>query len=198
MDNPSLSRKAPLARSLLLIAGAGIVLGFVWFFQIHEPRMTRLRVISQEREEQQQQLTVIRKMRPQRDMLQAEIVQRRRMLDSLRHIFPDRKEIPMLIHEITRLSRESEIYTTRFNPLKDEVREHYVENHFTLTLQGRYHNFAQFLARLASLRLIVNLGEMRIDAHRSLGAAVETQHDYDELPYSILATFRMTTFSSRR
>lgn len=197
MNTPKNAAKGPGTRLLVLILGISIAIAAAWYYQMYKPKMTELTRLKRELSDKQQQLNVIRKMRPQRDLLRTEILRKQQTLDSLKAIFPDRKEVPRLIHEITRLSRSSEIYTTRFNPLKSEVREYYIENHFSVALQGRYHNFGEFLSKLASLRLIVNLSDMHIDTHRSVGGRQMSPEEFDELPYTIIATFKMTTFSSK-
>ena len=197
MNTPHVPSHDNATRTNVAIIAIGVALAALWYYQIWQPRNAQFNQVSTQLKEKQQQLTIIKKMRPQRDQLRVEIERKRGSLDSLKAIFPDAKEIPRLIHDITRLTQSSEILTTRFNPLKDEVREYYIENHFSVALQGTYHNFALFLSSLANLRLIVNLSEMRIDTHRLVGGRALSPEEFDELPYTIMATFKMTTFSSK-
>jgi type IV pilus assembly protein PilO len=113
-------------------------------------------------------------------------------------MFPDQKEIPKLIREITGVARASGIYTTRFNPLPDIQREYYVENRYDLSVTGGYHQLAQFFSFLANMPLIINLSNVVISQNPSLEQSKQEAEEHGTPITSIMATFQMTTFSSKK
>lgn len=182
----------------LIILVAGIGGSVYWYNQMYEPQTVELAALRKKVDEKQQKLNTIKAMRPQLERIRAEIVAKRILLDSLKSIFPDQKEVPKLIHEITRLSNASNVLATTFNPMADVKREYYVENRYKLAMWGGYHDFATFLSRLANLRLIINLSEVKLLTHPDLSAAMG-EDDAGGVPKNtIQATFTLTTFSSRR
>jgi Tfp pilus assembly protein PilO len=120
-------------------------------------------------------------------------------LDSLKNIFPDQKEVPRLIREITAVNRRSGVITTRFTPMPDVVQEYYVENKYNVSMLGDYHNLGVLFSYLANFQLIVNLTNMSISANPAYaGGAGKAEGPYADKPPSVLAMFELTTFSSRK
>lgn len=191
----SLNWRDASVRTTALMVAVGVLGTLLWYYQFLEPRLEQRGQLKQTLDMKERQLQQIILVKPQLNSLKKEILSKQVTLDSLRSMFPDQKEIPRLIHEITRLSRETEIYTTRFIPLEDKVQEHYVENNYTLALRGSYHQFAQFLSKLASMQLIVNLSDMRLLA---LQQSAPAEGSGFETEYTLTASFKMTTFSSKK
>jgi type IV pilus assembly protein PilO len=191
----SLNWRDPSVRTTALMVVVGVLGSLLWYYQFFEPQLEQRKQLMQTLEVKERQLQQIILVKPQLNSLKKEIQSKQLTLDSLRSMFPDQKEIPRLIHEITRLSRETDIYTTRFIPLEDEVQEHYVENNYTIALRGSYHQFAQFLSKLASMQLIVNLSDMRLVA---LQQSAPAEGRGFEIEHTLSATFKMTTFSSKK
>ncbi len=181
---------------VILLVGAGLVYG--WYNYMYAPAQQEYEALNSEVEEKEKKLHILVAMKPQLEKIKAEIVAKSILLDSLKSIFPDQKEVPKLIHEITRLSQASEVQTTKFNPLDDVQREYYVENRYQLSMWGGYHDFAAFLSRLANLRLIINLSEVKLLTHPTLQQVLQESEGAQTPSQTIEASFVLTTFSSRR
>jgi type IV pilus assembly protein PilO len=194
MKMPKLNLKDPKLRTVAAIAVVCLLGGVLWYQKVYVVKNHELAALKASLQEKQDRLNNILALKPQRDRLIQDIAAKRKTLDSLKSIFPDQKEIPKLIQEVTRLARESNIYTTKFLPLPDVVREHYVENHYGLTMWGGYHELAVFISRLANLKLIINLGKVKISTHPSVKPGLPAA----SLPYSVVSTFDLTTFSSKK
>jgi len=194
MNFPKINFQDPKIRTSAMIIAA-IILGiYMWYSRVLTPKLEHLSIIKNDLRTSQAKLNNILKMKSQLSQLKADIAAKQLVLDSLKSIFPDQKEIPKLIHEITRHSLSSGIYTTKFIPLEDQVREYYVENNYNIALLGGYHQFAEFLSKLASLKLIINLSEMKIVA---IPQNIEELTGGDGEAFSINANFKLTTFSSK-
>jgi type IV pilus assembly protein PilO len=192
-------------------AGAMIVLlglggAFFWYSKIYTPAQTDFLRLEQERKDKEDKLNSILAIKPQLERIRAEIEAKGQLLDSLKSIFPDQKEVPKLLNDITRLSQASDIFTIKFNPMQDQQQEYYVENRYALTMWGRYDDFASFLSRLANLKLIINLSDVKLNVHPRLEAALAVQSSQGaqvgQQPaapeYTIEAGFTLTTFSSKK
>jgi Tfp pilus assembly protein PilO len=189
--------KDPNVRNVLI---AVLVIGLAvwqWVEQIYMPMHASVTELTEKRDKLDAELLRIKALKPQLDKLREESVLLNAQLDSLRNIFPDDKEVAKLIRQITTVNRSSNIVTTKFTPLPDVVQEYYVENKYSVSIAGDYHNIGRFFSSLANFQLIINLTNMTITANPSYARSDPRSPVVDDKP-SVLATFEMTTFSSRR
>jgi type IV pilus assembly protein PilO len=190
--------KNPHVRNIMIISAVGLAAVVFWHQKVYvgiEQEKTRLEA---ELKRKQNELTNILILKPQIKILEKDIALAHVKLDSLKSIFPDQKEIPKLIREITGVARASNIAATRFNPLPDIQREYYVENRYDLSVTGGYHQLAQFFSFLANMPLIINLSNVSIKANPSLTESKKEAEEHGTPITSISASFQMTTFSSKK
>lgn len=179
--------------ALVIVAG-GI---YYWTDTIFKPAQQEQKKLETQLTAKQDTLLRIQSLRPHLDQLRTELASSQAHLDSLKSIFPDQKEIPKLIREITSVARASGIMTTRFNPLPDIEREYYIENRYSISVEGGYHDLADFFAFLANFTLIINLSTVSISTHPEFANAKEGDAFTTKRP-TIASMFEMTTFSSKK
>ncbi len=185
--------RIPILLSLIMVGMIAI-----WYYYVYAPNIEKIHQLEQKVNAKQDTLRTIQALKPQLTMLREELRLAEHKLDSLKSIFPDQKEIPRLIREITSVARATGITTTKFNPMPDIEKEYYVENHYNIAVSGGYHQLAEFFAFLANFTLIINLSSMHIT----------TNPEYDPVPVlmgavengneTIVSQFEMTTFSSKK
>jgi type IV pilus assembly protein PilO len=179
---------------IILLVGAGV---YYWFTETFTPIQQERILLQSQLKQKQDTLRVIQALKPQLNLLKNEVAFSQRKLDSLKSIFPDQKEIPKLIREITAVARASGITTTKFNPLPDVEREYYIENKYAISVEGGYHALADFYAFLANFTLIINLSNMQISTlSEDKSKSIESSNGIQ--PATTVAMFEMTTFSSKR
>ena len=154
-----------IAVVLIVLILAEIAGWYVWVFQ---PRRERITTIRRNFRTKQAQLNTLLAMKPKLEDLQRQAREAQERLDSLKTIFPDQKEIPKLIKEITGIARASGIVATKFNPKPDIVKEYYVENRSDITMVGSYHALGHFFSFLANLPLIINLTDVKIQPNEDV------------------------------
>jgi type IV pilus assembly protein PilO len=190
--------KKPAVRNVLIICAVGLVLGFLWYQFVYvgiNDEKTRLEF---DLKKKQTELNNILILKPQLKTLEKDIAAASVRLDSLKSMFPDQKEVPKLIREITGVAHASDIFATRFNPLPDVQREYYVENRYAITVVGGYHQLAQFFSYLANMPLIINLTGMSIRLNPGYVQSKQEAEEHGTPITSISASFQMTTFSSKK
>ncbi|MFW6221365.1 MAG: type 4a pilus biogenesis protein PilO [Fibrobacterota bacterium] len=190
--------KDPVKRDGLLILMITILGAALFFHQVIMPQQQEYASLEKVYKKKSAELNAIRNMKTQRDRLTEENARRKAQLDSLREMFPDQKEIAKLISDIHDIAQASGIYTQRFNPLPDIVRQHHVENRYQLTVMGGYHQMGNFFAYLANLPLIVNLSNVRINTSPNIEASIAEFEEHGRVVRSTVASFEMTTFSSKK
>ena len=193
-----LDLKNPRTRNILIIVAVGLAGAVLWHQTVYTEKRKTVDALHREIERKQNELNNILALKPQLKKLEKDIAVAQVRLDSLKSMFPDQKEIPKLIREITSVARASEIYTTKFNPLPDIQREYYVENRYDMTVSGGYHQLAEFFSFLANLPLIINLTGVSIHTNSGLDAAKKEAEEHGGPISSIVASFQMTTFSSKK
>ncbi len=199
MDFSKIDFKSPRVRNAAIVAVIGIAGAAYWHQGIFVKQGVRLDELEGKRDKAQNELNSILAMKPQLNKLRKDIENGQKELDSLKSIFPDQKEIPKLIREITKVAKASQIYTVKFSPLPDVQKEYYVENRYNLSVAGRYHRLAKFFSFLANLPLLINLSDVSIAATGEAAKLTDLEEStaIDDLP-TITASFKLTTFSSKK
>jgi len=190
--------KNPRIRNVSIMVAIALAITFCWYQMIYTERNKVLNDKRHELETKQNELNSILALKPQLKKLEKDIVTAQVRLDSLKSIFPDQKEIPKLIREITGVARASEIYTTRFVPQPDLQREYYVENRYDMSVTGGYHQLAQFYSFLSNMPLIINLSNVSIKTNPGYAESKKDAEEHGGPVASITASFQMSTFSSKK
>jgi type IV pilus assembly protein PilO len=193
-----LNIKNPKLRNPLIVAVIGIAGIGLWYNMIYMDKNEILGKVKSDLNGKEKELNSILSLKPQLYRIQEEIATAQHRLDSLKSIFPDRKEIPKLIREITGVAHASGIFATRFTPRPDVQREYYIENHYDLSITGGYHDLARFYSFLANMPLIVNLSQVNIRMNPRLEESKKKSEAYGSSISTITASFSMTTFSSKK
>lgn len=197
MKKISINLKDPRFRIPLLvifISAGGI---YYWYSEMFTPLRTERLFLSQQLTAKQDTLRIIQALKPQLSLLRTELQVAQHRLDSLKSIFPDQKEIPKLIRELTSVARASGITTTKFNPMPDVEREYFIENHYALSVDGGYHQLAEFFAFLANFTLIINLSNVNIAANSEAVPGFPEGQGGEQVS-TVVAMFELTTFSSKK
>jgi Tfp pilus assembly protein PilO len=192
--------KDPKLRNPVIVSLIGIAGVAFWYNTIYVEKNTVYVRVKSDLAAKQQELNNILALKPQLNRIQEEIASAQHRLDSLKSIFPDRKEIPKLIREITGGARAAGIITTKFNPRPDVEKEYYVENHYDLAAVGGFHDLARFYGFLANMPLIINLTKVSIRANPGMEASKKFTEDHGNGSsiQTITSSFTMTTFSSKK
>jgi len=192
----TLDIKDPNVRNALVGIAVILCLSYLWFDSIYMPKMEEIKALTEKKEQVEAELLKINALKPQLERLRQEAVVMAAKLDSLKNIFPDNKDVPRLIREITAVNRRSGVITTRFTPMPDVEKEYYIENKYNVLMLGDYHNLGALFSYLANFQLIVNLDNVSISANPGYGSG--GKGIYEERQPSVLAAFELTTFSSRK
>ncbi len=194
----AINLKDPKFRLPALILLIGVIGTVIWYNQFYISTNQAIETLEKKYNAQQDTLRTIQALKPQLNKLREDLQAAQSKLDSLKSIFPDQKEIPKLLREITSVARASGITTTKFNPMPDIEKEYYIENHYNMAVSGGYHQLAEFFAFLANFPLIINLTSMNIAANPDYINDLQTSGDQEEVSQTVVSQFEMTTFSSKK
>lgn len=195
---PKIDFKNPDTRNLAIAIGIGIAVIIGWYYFWYMGTSVQLSDLETSRLQKQNELNSILAMKPQLENLRKDTSLARIQLDSLKSIFPDQKEIPKLIREMARLARESDVQPRKLSPMPDSAREYYIENHYSVAISGGFHQIATYFAALANLPLMINLSIVNLVTNPRSKQQGANNESSEEAGYTVNATFRLTTFSSRK
>jgi len=194
----TLDFKNPKLRHPLIISAIGIAGIALWYTMMYVDKNQIYVKAKSDLSAKQNELNCILALKPQLRRIQKEIDSAQYRLDSLKSIFPDRKEIPKLLREITGGARASGIVTTKFNPRPDVEREYFVENHYDMTVVGGFHDLARFYCFLANMPLIINLSKVTIKMNPRIEESKKLSEEHGSAVSTVISSFTMTTFSSKK
>ncbi len=197
MNKSKLNLQNPTIRNPLIALAVALALGYLWYSQSYKEAQATLQNKLTTKEQKESELRTILALRPQLETLRAEKVNAEKRLDSLRAIFPDHRQVPRLVRDLSSVARASSIVTTKFNPIPEVEQEFHIENRYNVAVSGMYHSLGEFYAYLANFPLIINLSNVIISANPGYRDAME-RDEYDMFSSSVMATFQLTTFSSKR
>ena len=173
---------------------AGIFLvALVWWFHVRG-KITQLeRLEGQEvtlRQEFDQKQGEVANL----EELQLQLTQMEGQLEHMLRQLPGKTEMPDLIVDISQTALASGISAELFRPGQEITREFYAETPIELRMQASYHQFADFVSRVASLPRIVimtmydfslkpadpNAIGLRVDIPLELSGSVRTYRHLDD------------------
>lgn len=130
--------------------------------------------------------------------LEAEIEVANQEFARLQEMFPDQEVLPRRLIDLTTVTRKSLTLPTKFLPLPGEEKEFYRENHYSVTLSSSYHGLGMLFGEIANFRYPTTIRRMSIDRVGDLDKVVEESRDHGEIPKTLVASFQLTTFTSKR
>ena len=154
--------KLPIQKKILFLAGIIIVLLvlLVYLFTIpqynkYKDLQDKVEKLKSELEEQKKITSVLPKFRKESQELE------QKFTAALKEL-PEKKEIPLLLMNISQLAQESGLQITLFQPQKEVLMDFYEEIPVKIKLYGGYHELAAFFDKVANLSRIVNIKDLTI------------------------------------
>ncbi len=194
MDLKKFNFRDPKVRNPVLIWLVGIGLIYLWWDKMFVPLQKSLKDKMAQEKQLRNRLNAILVQKPRVELLKEEIKKLEVEFSDLKEMFPDKEEIPKLIKQMTMVGLISGVKTTRFLPIEDLEKQYYVENRYNVSIVGGYHEFGDFISRVESLPMIINISKVNLEAN----AAVDVNKKVDQHTPTIVANFEMSTFSSKK
>jgi type IV pilus assembly protein PilO len=159
----------PKTRNLLLtlfLAGAGLYfffgteyIPFAW-----RPTAARIQALRGEYEKKSSDLARARQAVADLPRFQAEFEALHERYELAAELLPADRELPGLLRKITLAGQQAGVTFQQVRPEPPVGKDHYTELPVHITVRGGYHQIGQFLAQLANLERIVNVGTINISS----------------------------------
>lgn len=138
-----------------------VLLGGFWFFW-YDDKSTEYAQLEANLETLSAEVTALQATAARLPEFQKKVAALEETLKGLKTILPPAKETPDLMRRVQYLASQSNLDIGGFKPGNTVTKDFYQEWPITLDVTGTYHNLAIFFDRVARLRRLVNIGNVRI------------------------------------
>ncbi len=154
--------KLPSGVRIGIIAAIAALMGVGYYVGVYQDASDRLTRLRTQELELQRKLSEVRSIAANIDEFREEIADLELQLSKVLRQLPDKKEIEVLLTDISNLGKTAGIEIKSFQR-RDEI-EHgfYAEVPISIEIEGRYHDIARFFDLLAGLPRIVNMGSLNV------------------------------------
>ena len=159
--------KDPKTRNLIVVvvlAGAGLYLffGTAYLPFAFQPTAQRIRTLRAEYEKKSSDLARARQAVGDLPRFQAEFAALHERYELAAELLPADRELPGLLRKVTLAGQQAGVTFQSVRPEPPAAKEHYTELPIHIVVRGGYHQVGQFLAQLANLERIVNVGTVTL------------------------------------
>ena len=154
--------KLPPAARFGMIGACALLVVVGYFLLVYRDTNERLDRLRAQEFELQRRLTEVRSVAANLHEFEEEIARLELKLSKVLRQLPDKKELEVLLTDISNLGKKSGIEIKSFKRLEEVEQGFYAEVPISIELEGGYHDVARFFDMLSKLPRIVNMGTLRI------------------------------------
>lgn len=165
--------------------GALIVVFYVFWFSL--PRSQEIAEIQHTIQALEAERTQLRKTLANRQHIEAESRAVEAAFNQAQAQLPERKEIPELLRQVSRLGRDSGLEVILFRQQPEQIRELYAEVPVQMSVRGGYHDIALFFDQVRRLDRIVNVADVRLQEPHLAGDQIAVDASFSATTYRFLS-----------
>ena len=148
---------------LLICLGTWGLIGAGFYFLLLTPKLDTLMAARQDLEKQKNLLSTYKIKAAALEKVEAQMAQARGQFNIAMTALPDKRELPSLLDEISKAGRDAGLEVQLFAPQNMVKKDFYTEIPFSMTVEGRYHQMAEFFYRVAGLNRVVNISTINMN-----------------------------------
>ena len=162
---------------ILILIGTVVVLGGIFIWLVYMPKNEEIKRTKKDIASLQQKLNRAKVRARNLKKFEAEFARVDAQFQEALRLLPNKKEIPRLLKNITKLGTDSKLEFRRFRPLKEKVRDFYIEIPVSIEVSGNYHDVAVFFDRVGRMDRIVNILNVSMKPIKGLSTTLVTKCD---------------------
>ncbi|WP_022855038.1 type 4a pilus biogenesis protein PilO [Thermodesulfobacterium thermophilum] len=160
---------------LLIVLVIGPLALFYQFY--YQPSKETINVLKEDVKKLDLQIVKYSQVVNKLEFLNKQMAARKEFLEVVKTIFPDEKEIPVILKKIAELAKKNNLDLTLFKPEKEELKDYYKIIPITVELVGDFSNMINFLNEIQKLPRLVVINELEFkvkDKRLTLGLNLST------------------------
>ncbi len=176
--------KNPKSQKIIL----GVLLGFLalyfWHNRIYSKNNQKIQVKETQYESILTNLKNVELKAKSFENLKSEYESLLERYKTVELLLPEEKQVPLLLTQMHQGAQTSGITIREITPRTTYPLSFYNASDFSIQMTGNYHEFGNFLSRIANFPFIANISDLNLTSGTSTGKKKET----------VQATFKMTTY----
>jgi len=153
---------APRWQKLVIGLVALVAFGAAGYFIAVLPVAGRVASLRSQRDTQEQEIVRLRPMMAEVARLRRQAAEVERQLDVAKDKLPTEREIPTLYRTLSDAAVQAGLVVALFQPQAARVRDFYTEIPISVVAEGGYHEFGDFLARVATLSRAAMVSDLKL------------------------------------
>jgi type IV pilus assembly protein PilO len=162
---------APRWLKLLIGLVALVAFGAAGYFIAVLPVANRVELLRNQRDTQEAEIVRLRPMTAEVMRMRRETAEIERRLDVAKEKLPSEREIPALYRTLSDAAVQAGLAVALFQPQAARVRDFYTEIPIAVVAEGGYHEFGDFLARVAALPRAAMVSDLKLTAAKAAALA---------------------------
>lgn len=176
-------RNLPWYGQMAAFLVVGVAALAVFYFLQYQPVSSEIDSIAQQSELLLKDIRIAERNKDKLKRLEEERFRNAAILEDLKGIMPDKKEVGGILKNIQLLASNARLKMPKFTPGAVVARDIYLEWPIAITLEGNYHNLGIFFDQVSRLKKIFNINGLRLSPKGNMTAE-----------YSVTANFTATTY----
>src|SRR5712692_313519 len=162
--------RAPRWQKLVIGLVALVAFGAAGYFIGVLPVAGRVASLREQRDAQEQEILRLRPMSVEVMRMKREAAEIERRLDVAKDKLPTDREIPAFYRTLSDAAVQAGLAVALFQPQASRVRDFYTEIPISVIAEGGYHDFGDFLARVANLPRAAMVSDLKVMAAKAATA----------------------------
>lgn len=167
--------KLPPAKKVLILLVLTFVIVALYGYMVYVPQREEIKGLSTQRAKLVRELTESRAVAKNLPKFKKEVAQLEGELKNALAQLPNKREIPELLKNISKLGKESNLEFLRFRPAPERAKRFYAEVPLELVFLGTYHETGLFFDRVSKLPRIINVENFKMAVSKKESKKAEVQ-----------------------
>lgn len=157
----SIAKLSPAKKVLILLLAVLVIVG-AYAYLAYLPQREEIKRLSRRRDQLVKELNESRAVAKNLEKFKNEVAQLQAQLNQALAQLPNKREIPDLLKNISKVGKASNLEFLRFRPSPERPKEFYAEVPLELVFLGTYHEAGLFFDRISKLPRIINVENFKM------------------------------------
>jgi Tfp pilus assembly protein PilO len=182
--------KDPKTQKILLVVIGFLVIAYVWYSQIYAKTSKKIEDKYAQYESLLTKLNVVEQKAKNLEKLKAEYNDLLKSYQPMETLLPEDLEFSSLLNQIHAGVQSSRSVVFELKPGGREVKNHYDEINYTVTLISNYHDLGNFFADVSNFPFIVNVTKVKLEKYEPLPMEPKVEDK------TVRANFTLTAYNA--
>jgi Tfp pilus assembly protein PilO len=186
----SFDLKDPRSQKMALAGMALIFLAYLWYSHIYTPGAEKIKGKKGEYEAMVSELVAVKAKAAPLESVREEQQRLTADLQPLEKLLPEKEYVVQFLKLLHHAAQLSDVLITELTPVGSTPQGAFIANDFRMGLEGNYHDFGRFLARVANFPFIVRVSQVNLRSY------VRSRAEEGSTDKTVVASFIITTYNS--